>query len=596
MAAIVDKLASNEAGPFAPGGTITFELPPGEGWADMVRSRIELNVLPSSTATVYQPDERFALTTPAGGWGFVKNIQVETMAGMPLERIEDAAVIAYALQQHGYGTDAEAYREMAYKENRRDSQDWLTVLLAGAAMSYYKTNRVFLDLGLLGIGKYETWPLVATGGLRLKITLNSAMAAFKPSEFNGATVACDNVADPNPADFTQVITTARCYPMVDHERAATELRFRVGDWMVLDRTQGGARTASLVRITAVAPTADGRMTITFGGGPAGGTGNMTNVVVYRATGPDPDAAAPAAPYDPEDFCVFDATDPCAHVDIKQYGTPENDHPFYLGMPLTLITQAGGAGAFGSQTRIITAIATQGAAPNTFIRLTFDAALTAGADRVGFVRGYSPTGLSYSITDPRFRLRRVQPPQNVAEQFKSGLNLDLLTVANFPIQTGTAPTRIDATLPAPDYLTRALAILCVPTITGGTSFDQATRGQRSTYSDFQWWVDGESDPAQAIDVQRSRPPVWDVQMMRALDNLSKASDGILAPLKVLPPGRLEWCFPKALNAAGMSRDIGSKVVRLVVSYSAATANEALTLHNFVFHYRQLKLSPQGVQLL
>jgi hypothetical protein len=53
-------------------------------------------------------------------------------------------------------------------------------------------------------------------------------------------------------------------------------------------------------------------------------------------------------------------------------------------------------------------------------------------------------------------------------------------------------------------------------------------------------------------------------------------------------RMTFCLPKALNAAGMTRDIATKKVRLTGQNTANSA--ATTIHSYVFHLRSLKLSP------
>ena len=558
MAATTDKIPSLEAGPFVPGNKCTFEIGPGNGFVDMLRSRIELNITPAPTTSL--AGSVHAMTTPAGGWGFVQSVVVETMAGQVLERIEDPHILSFALTQHGYGQDHEAYRRVALKENRRDMHDWIVKSTTTGTLSTYRQQRVFLDLNILGIGKYEQFPVAMAGGIRIRLVFGPAAAAFKEYTFGGDFIAC---ADTTGAG--KVFTTSQpCYPMTDFGRTMTEAHFRQGDAVAIKYNDGAVKLA-VRNVASVVHNSDGTMAITVDGA---NINNSTAISIARST-----AAA----------ITMDPTDPAAFATVPDY-TDLTNTPFYMGQQLLVYTQSGGAGAYTEDRRYISGMAINGGN----LRLTFNATLTADGNRVGVITGGNATALSYSISDARMRVRRVFPPSNALKTLERGLTLDLVTATHDAFNVPAASRKIDYPIPTPEYFDRALAILAVPVLSAGTTFDGLTRGNRDKLTEFQYEVDRESDPAQAIDVSVARPPIYDACLIRAFDQLSASTDAVLPKVRVLEPARMTFCLPKALNAAGMTRDIATKKVRLT-GQNAANA-DATTIHSYVFHLRSLKLAP------
>lgn len=577
MAAIVDKLMAREQGPWGAGQVITWEVP-AVGFADLTRSRLEWDFTPAPTPA--DPAGVVACTLPAGAAGIVKSIAVTTLTGMPLERVEDYNILAHCVQAAGYGQDVSSYRQLAYGEMRNSLFDLLNRSTTAGTASTYRTKKMFLDLStLLGVFKWESWPLEATGGLRIQVTLAAAENCMKRFTVGGEVIECDDAAGGAVTITTKAIEPANgatmnriVYPMIDQGRAATEPHFRVGDNVVFGFTDNtGAIVADVRALTSADYTSDGRMTLGFTGQLSADP--ITVVSVFRS----PSAAAVTFLAGGGGTGAFPAFTTIA------------DSPWFVGQEVTAVVQTGGAGDYAD---VASRVASVTLAANATV-LTFNPAL--GNNQVGFLRGTPATSMGYQITNARFRLRKITPPPAALEAMKKGIEMDIVTLTTSSFQVASGSLRIDWQIPTPSYMGRALAIITVPTITAGAArFDLRTRGTRSFITSYQYWVDGQSDPLQPISLTAPNPPINDAAYLRTMQHLSAGTDGAFPSLKVLEAGRTNFFMPKPLGAAGTTSNIANKNVRLEANASAGLP--AMQMNTFVFHIRRLVIGANSVQLV
>nr|WP_281722910.1 hypothetical protein [Nitrosomonas nitrosa] len=593
------KLHAEEGGPFSPGDRITFKISPGEGFADLTRSKIELRLTPSATGKV-------ALTLPGGGWSLVKRVEVRVQGlAAPLEQIDDVNRLAFALQCYGFGSDEAAARQLEQREAISDPFQFLNRDFAAAASTTYATKKVYLDLNLLGVGRYGTWPLAATNGLTIEILLEDAAKCLKDYRVCGPRIPCTIARTGGNYTSATVYADARAFPRIDYSRTEDE------DWLATQDVAEAyvyagqtAATATSLRGTAVSVTRIERSATTGG------------MVLYNTAAPGDDIDAATGYLWRRLHVTFDNADGSTYFQTNADMTVENS-PFFAGQQITCyVTGSGTTVANVDYTYHDVTIASVTLAGGK-VRCTFTAALPnaaggLGANVVGFIYGTAAAGVNYSVTEPRLILASVVPDAKQVEalkkQLNKGLQLPIITVLSHRDTVPAGALQHEHVVPTPNYLTRAFAMLTVPYASGANEFDRSIRGQRDYYSTFRWIVDGQSDPIQAINVSKVYPTLWDNENMRLFDQLracikdnsAQTSGWGAGGLKRIMPNHISWHFPKALNSSGLPRNIAGTRVTLefrassalgaYIATHGAAESRGTSLATFIFHMRMLTVSP------
>lgn len=592
-ATIQKQLRAVQGGPFSPGDTLTFQIPAGEGFADLTKSQIELRVTPTSAAAP-------AVHLPAGGWGLISSIivRIEGLAE-PLEQIRDVNRLAAAIKHWTRSTNEVPSRQLVQREAVTEKFQFLSRNLGSA--STLATKKVFLDLDLLGIGKYKTFPLAATNGLVIELQLAPAASAFREYLIGGPMIP---VAQPAGAAYESVTldASARAFPGIDFARSADENHFDDDDHVAVlgTATNYDGDRAQMNRQTFSATT--GGMQLHFTAG-VGGVPTGNDFAVFRDIRIELDTSNPAA--------YFETTQDMTLAEC----------PFYHGQRVVMYTRVSFAPPavptnYEASEVVLAAITQSG----TKVRCTFATPLAAGArDALAFVRGNPVTDLSYSVTEPRLNLQHLTPSAAMLDSTKEavgrGLILPLMVAMSHSETFPAGATQMSHVIPTPSYMTSALAAITIPTLSGQTAYDYNVAGWRDYYTQMRWVVDGQSDPLQPVPLQYAWPTIWDSEAIRTFAQLNEAArelgtgGGMFPQMQRIVKNHSHFMFPKPFNSAGLPRSIAGLRVALEVSASSATGalttpsnvgvkaatSAGLTFTTFIYHVRRLKISSNGITL-
>ena len=562
------KYAADEAGPHAPGDTITFRLPPN-GFADFTRSFIEFDLTVADTdATV--PGAVHSFYLPAGAKGLIRNVMVRIPAvGEALEQVMNFNVLANAIQTAVVGPDEESYYELTEKLAKRDPFPLFSRQTGTGTDSAQQTIRVRIDLGELGIGAVETFPLVATNGLEITVELEQAARCLEEYIFAKPRSIEEKGAG---GAVTVVAQAAAAYPVVDYGKTTNDQPIRVGEHYAFIWTDSATlKHATRQPVASLTATLDQKFTATF-------------ATAYTPAAATTDSIMVPAPitWTPVDADHIETTNAMALA----------DSPFFVGMAIKVVYTDG-------TTKEVDTFITEVLLVATKVRITLNDAMdAAGTNHV--IYGLPADSVTYSLANARFRCMHVQPLPNQAEavlraaKSAAGIPIDIITARNYAEGFG-AVARFQAKVPTPIQLTRALAILSVPVGNdGANTYDNRIRGLRALWSSFKFEVNGKSDPLQALDTSNLRPLESDIEVARALDQLHYASSMKHGRLRRIMHNRSQWMWAKPLNTSGVPRNVAGQNVHLEVELSGTSP--AFMLNSFTYHFRRLLISSEGVQIV
>ena len=562
------KYAADEAGPHNPGDTITFRLPP-TGFADFTRSFIEFDLTVADTdATVANAVHSFYL--PAGAKGLIRNVMVRVPAvGEALEQVMNFNVLANAIQTAVVGPDEESYYELTEKLAKRDPFPLFTRQTGAGTASSQQTIRVRIDLGELGIGAVETFPLVATNGLEITVELEQAARCLQEYIFARPQSIEDQTG---AAAVTAVVMDEPAYPRVDYGKTANDQPIKAAEeWAFVWNEGATLKHAIPDTVFSTTPALDQKYTSVFATGYTTAAAATNSIMV-----PAPIAWTPV-----------DTT----HIETTNAMTLE-DCPFFVGQAVRVVYTDTTTKQVASRISEVQLVATK-------VRITLVTAMAAaGTNHV--IYGLPADSVTYSLANARFRCMHVTPLPNQAEavlraaKSAAGIPIDIITARNYAEGFG-AVARFQAKIPTPIQLTRALAILSVPVGNdGANTFDNRIRGLRALWSSCKYEVNGKSDPLQALDTSNLRPLESDIEVARALDQLHYASSMKHGRLRRIMHNRSQWMWAKPLNTSGVPRNVAGQNVHLEVELSGTSP--AFMLNSFTYHFRRLLISSEGVQIV
>jgi len=573
MSAIMNKLACSTPIPAAPGATVSFQIPAGEGFADLTRSKIELDVQPSATGVP-------ALVTPGGGNSFIQSVEISSLQGGEiLERIQNYNILAAAVMEQR-GSNTAAYRELVNRESISDLYQWTNVPPGGLAASIAR-RKVFVDLNLLGLGKWSQCPVAALGGLKIDIVLSAASAVFSQWMLGGPVSCAGQAVVGGTGVLTLTVANGEyCYPNVDINTHRKEFPLNVNEqvFVVGQNNTGPDVRGQFTAITYISPSNNGSaqgMQISFTAPLAAfDDGIYNNFQIYRRS-----------------FPVVYTT----NTTLTSYNqTIVQNCPLYIGQRLSVWagTAANPSEFTGTDLTTITAITQNG---NNVV-ITVDTAIAGGAVGGNVCIYAAPiANLNYSVLNARFNLQKLSPPASALAGLSSlkSLAMPIITCEHIAITQPANMMHWDFNIPTPISYHSALGVIVVPTLSGSSNYDDSVRGTRQQFGRFRFTVNGQSDPLQPIQTSAMRPTVYDIVCRDFWQQLAAAasqmSPGSLPQQERLQAQRSEWFFAKAFNQDGMPRNIAGLSVSLEVDAVPGYTFVATTLHAYVFHIKTIDIN-------
>lgn len=598
----IESYRSDLAGTLVPGQTVTWRVP-ASVFAGDLRNSVLVGTFKPATCTgmtdfTSDPDNpavdansraRGSLTY--GIPSLFRDVEVLSGSGKSLEKIRDFNLLYSTTSSFAVG-DHEWPEEYA-NALRANSEMW-SVSAAGALTA--GTARFAIPIPLSGIMGTDQYPIAMTGGLQLRVTLDSSLHTHTPvTRFPMAPCAdVTNVAAGGTiVQQVQLIndpqyTRSNEYGVASVTERRTAVIWKPGDSVVVSGNQAGivgstTFTWKTGTIGAVNVGNNGYLRLDFAapGITFGGTdeAEVTNVSVQRVSTP---FAASANAAGGNGITTLTTT---ADISVEDSG-------FYVGMQADILSADNNgtpADVVRQRTSVrITSVAD--AAGKVTIQFTPKINIADGrAVAAGAVlcENYKFKGTSfgnYELTDCRLVVPTMARPPKGSEKGAT------ITFSSWENQSNDhAATIHNAIMVNAAGMHAAMTALTIPRDLALPGELGWLRGYRDTFSKFVWQVANEQSPIGGIDLPQDtfRIPAY-------LNVLISAMQASGIPVRELGKYAETFCLPHRFSVPGTAADLSSSTVQMV--YDKADAGVPLNFVTFVRVMKQMTVGPDGISVV